>query len=66
VDCDTAAIERLEAEKRRRQDEKVAKGEAVRVQFIPPVVRPDEVADAVIVSCASGVKRGKFSSMTIP
>jgi hypothetical protein len=42
-----AAIERLEAEKRRRQDEKVAKGEAVRVQFIPPVVRP-EVADAVI------------------
>jgi hypothetical protein len=43
-----AAIERLEAEKRRRQDEKVAKGEAVRVQFIPPVVRPDEVADAVI------------------
>jgi hypothetical protein len=48
VDCDTAAIERLEAEKRRRQDEKVAKGEAVRVQFIPPVVRPDEVADAVI------------------
>jgi hypothetical protein len=37
-----AAIERLEAEKQRRIDEKVAKGEAVRVQIYPVLDDPEE------------------------
>ncbi len=43
-----AALEQLETERRRREDEKIAAGEAIRVPFAPVVGCPGEDIDAVI------------------
>jgi hypothetical protein len=40
-----AAIERLEAEKRRRIDEKIEKGEAIREEFLVVRAAPDDAPD---------------------
>jgi hypothetical protein len=44
----TAALDQLETERRRREDEKVAAGEAVRVPLLPVIWREDEDIDAAI------------------
>jgi hypothetical protein len=45
-----AALEQLEIERRRREDERVAAGEAIRVPLIPVVGCVEEDIDAVIAS----------------
>jgi hypothetical protein len=46
----TAALDQLETERRRREDERVAAGEAIRVPLIPVVGCLEEDIDAVIAS----------------
>jgi hypothetical protein len=49
-----AALEQLEAEQRRREDERVAAGQAVRVPFGPVVVQPGDDINAVIERLKAG------------
>jgi hypothetical protein len=60
-DITAAAIERLEAEKRRRLDEKVAKGEAVRVP-LPCVVLGVE-SDEQVAAEIESVKASKLAEL---